>query len=170
MIKNRTRLALVLSAVVHTVLALVLWFQPTLAPRPKHQTEVELLTPEQLAQMIKNVEQQKDKGQIVDQSEKALNDEIPENSKYLSRHNQVVQRQTVAAAHGRFENTDAMGGRPQEQKREIQKPKIKQREIVTNENGLPGSPDVERPHAKFQTVADRGQLFGRWGAGPQRHR
>jgi len=44
------------------------------------------------------------KNQIVDQSEQALNDEKPEDARFLSRHNQVVNKQTVAKNRGEFQN------------------------------------------------------------------
>lgn len=56
--------------------------------------------------------------QVVDQDEKPANDEIDEKAKFLSAHNQVVQKQTVATNHGEFKNRKQMsslqgnGGRP----------------------------------------------------------
>ncbi len=44
--------------------------------------------------------------QIVQQSEQALNDEVPEDSRFLGRHNQRVKQQTRAAQTGAFRNTD----------------------------------------------------------------
>lgn len=41
---------------------------------------------------------------IVDQSEERLNDEKPADTKFLSRHDQVVHKQTVAKNHGEFKN------------------------------------------------------------------
>lgn len=46
---------------------------------------------------------------IVDQPEKALNDDIDENTKFLSRHNQRVEKQTVAKNRGEFKNMTKEG-------------------------------------------------------------
>ena len=43
-------------------------------------------------------------GQVVDQDEKQLNDEIDKKSKFLSRHNQKVKKETKAVQHGKFKN------------------------------------------------------------------
>ncbi len=42
--------------------------------------------------------------QVVEQNEKPLNDETPENTKYLGQHNQKVLKETVAAHKGEFKN------------------------------------------------------------------
>lgn len=47
--------------------------------------------------------------QIVDQTNQALNDEIPEDAKYLGKNNQKVQKETAAREHGTFNN--AVGGK-----------------------------------------------------------
>lgn len=54
---------------------------------------------------------QKDQ-QIVDQDEKAVNDEIPDEKAYLSRHNQKVNKQTVAKNKGEFQNKLAQKSAP----------------------------------------------------------
>ena len=46
-----------------------------------------------------------EKRQVVDQSEKALNDEMPTDQRFLSAHNQVVKKQTIAKNHGEFKNS-----------------------------------------------------------------
>jgi protein TonB len=45
--------------------------------------------------------------QIVDQDEKPLNKEIDEKSKFLSAHDQKVEKQTVAKARGDFKNAES---------------------------------------------------------------
>ncbi|GIL16611.1 MAG: hypothetical protein BroJett040_03620 [Oligoflexia bacterium] len=49
--------------------------------------------------------------QVVDQSDHQLNDEIDPNAKYLSKHNQKVQKQTVAQNRGEFQNIAKSGAR-----------------------------------------------------------
>jgi TonB family protein len=75
--------------------------------------------------------------QIVDQSEKSVNDEIPKDAKYLSRNNQTVAKETVAQAKGAFANRD--NGAPQPQ----QNP-VKQQQASTEKSDSPDkdiSPD-----------------------------
>lgn len=48
-----------------------------------------------------------EKQQVVDQDDKPLNDEKPTDTKFLSAHNQVVKRQTVARNNGEFKNSKA---------------------------------------------------------------
>jgi TonB family protein len=50
-----------------------------------------------------------DSQQIVDQQENPLNDESPEQSQFLSQHNQVVKKQTRALKSGTFLNSKASG-------------------------------------------------------------
>lgn len=47
--------------------------------------------------------------QIVDQSENSINEEMPDDAKYLSRKNQKVFEETRAAQTGRFNNNAAQG-------------------------------------------------------------
>lgn len=49
------------------------------------------------------------KMQIVEQSSKPLNDEVNDNAKYLSQHNQRVVKETKAQMNGRFNNQAAQG-------------------------------------------------------------
>ena len=51
-----------------------------------------------------NMNNQKLKQQIVDQPAQKINQEIPDNTRFLSRHNQVVKKQTRAIRHGIFRN------------------------------------------------------------------
>jgi len=45
--------------------------------------------------------------QVVEQDDKAINNELDENAKFLSQHNQKVQKQTVAKNRGEFRNRSA---------------------------------------------------------------
>jgi TonB family protein len=177
---NRTRLAgalsVTLSVALHIVLVLVLWVQPKSVTPPKAKSVVELITPDELAQLAKQHVKPDVKGQIVDQSEKALNDETPTDAKYLSRHNQVVERQTVAAVHGRFKNTDQMGGRPQNEKRvgktdpqperEIKKPAQKHKELLTSADGLVTLPTLKDLTPSFKPSPRAENFAAGGGDGP----
>lgn len=52
----------------------------------------------------KNVKLREDKVQVVDQNEKALNDEIPDDTRFLSQNNQKVKNQTLSQIRGDFNN------------------------------------------------------------------
>lgn len=151
-IQNKLRLAILLSFTLHFVLAGLLWLKPFAStPRaPKQTVEVELLDVQQLAEALnKQKNQTKDpNGQIVEQSEKALNDEVPEDARFLSRHNQRVVRETQAQLHGKFKNTDESAGKetndrklgkvtkesPSDDK-ETSKSSDDQKQILTSDNG-----------------------------------
>jgi protein TonB len=67
------------------------------------------------------------KNQIVEQDEKALNQEVPEDSRFLSAQNQKVLKQTQAQNRGEFQNLKtktAKAGKPQETKKAL--PKLSQ--------------------------------------------
>lgn len=61
----------------------------------------------------KSPQDQKDKisQQVVDQSKKALNDEEPDKARFLSRHNQKVERETRAKNFGVFSNAAQQGAK-----------------------------------------------------------
>jgi protein TonB len=103
---------LLASATLHLlILALIQFnpFQSTLKnrwgfePQIKPAIEVSLTTDESIEKNDRTLGELP-KSQIVDQSEQALNDEIPEQTRFLSRNNQVVQKQTIAENRGLFQN------------------------------------------------------------------
>ncbi len=67
-------------------------------PPPK-EVEIKKIAPAKLEQM-----------QVVDQNEKPLNDQKSD-SKFLSAHNQTVQKQTAAQKHGEFKNSDGQNSK-----------------------------------------------------------
>ena len=88
-----------------------------LLQRPK-TSEVELVDAEKFTEAIKNARKlQPDSlhGQIV-QQDKQLNDEVPVNTRFLSKHNQVVKQQEQASVNGAFKNSDSTGGEAKEKK------------------------------------------------------
>ena len=112
--------------------------------------EVELIDARNFLEASKNARQlQPDKlnGQIV-QQDRQLNDEVPVNSRFLSKHNQVVKEQTQAQLNGTFKNTDSTGGETREMKvpgksapeqkeaREEQKAQKEAKEILTADDGV----------------------------------
>lgn len=116
--EHKQKIAIVLSFILHGLLSVALLYGDRFAPaRRPRLTEVELLDPDQLlAQLQAAKRDDRSKGQVVDQDEKALNDERDENAKFLSRHDQKVVRETQAAHHGRFRNTDGSSGEKTPQK------------------------------------------------------
>ncbi len=54
--------------------------------------------------------------QIVEQSEQRINEEVPKDARYLSRHNQEVLHETRAIQRGEFKNGGGAGNKPTVQK------------------------------------------------------
>jgi len=77
---------------------------------PKTETvSINFLSPEDLKKMAQAEEAAKKKllapaNQIVEQSETSSNEEAPDNARFLSAKNQKVEKQTVAAQRGQFQN------------------------------------------------------------------
>lgn len=107
-----------LSLVLHAILALVLIFGTQL-PAPRDIVTMEILdavpapAPQATSPEVEVAKIKKKKldesPKIVDQDEKAVNDELDENARFLSRHNQRVEKQTVAKNRGEFQNRQKDG-------------------------------------------------------------
>jgi protein TonB len=133
--------------------------------KPRTTTEVELVDIEKVEEMIKQAQNQKLNGQIVQQSEQRLNDEVPVDSKFLSRHNQKVAQETQAEKNAAFRNTnsksgdgtDSAQGKDQQttaKKQEEQKQKNQpEKEVMTAENGIATS--GKKPSLKDLTPSFR---------------
>lgn len=160
----------------HTAFVGTIWFSPNLFnPAKRTVTEVELYDAEEMLKRMKELDATK--GQIVDQSEKAVNDEVPENSKYLSRHNQKVKEETRAQLTDKFRNSSGTGGvvsqkREAGQVAENVKPaedstdETKQKDIVKHRNGLAVGKTLKdfKPDFKIGPKADTVASGG--GEGP----
>jgi len=99
-----------LSLAVHALLVLVLLVLDHTFPEKPHDHDnvsIELLTPEEFDKQAETAKKPDEipAQQIVEQEDKHQDDE-PANpkAKYLSVHNQTVQKETVAANHGEFQN------------------------------------------------------------------
>lgn len=102
MVKKSFRYSLIASLVLHAVLTFsVVLYQPT---KPKVYETVELDLVSAPPETVKKSAPDEAR-QIVEQNEKAVNDEIDEKAKYLSRNNQKVIKQTVALNRGAFRNS-----------------------------------------------------------------
>lgn len=85
--------------------------------RTDKPVEVELVDAQKFLDSVKKTKQlEKLEGQIVQQDEKQLNDEVDEKTRFLSAHNQKVVRQEQAALNGKFKNSDDTGGEKKQQK------------------------------------------------------
>jgi TonB family protein len=114
--KKTISISFLLSLLIHGVIALILILDNTdslkkLATQNK-PVEVELLDASKFLEAAKHAHKtaQTPDGQIVQQDEKALNDEVPVNTRFLSRHNQVVKQQEQAAVNGKYKNSDETAG------------------------------------------------------------
>lgn len=111
---RKFQISLFVSLGLHALITSMLIFSPNFFSTKKvlKKTEVELIDPQTFMKMVEQQKKLNDNktGQIVEQHEKPINDESPDNSKYLSRHNQKVVRETQAAVHGKFKNTDSSAG------------------------------------------------------------
>lgn len=144
--KNVSVLAILVSLLMHTAFVGTVWFSPSFFSIKKPTvTEIELYDAEEMLKRMKEFDATK--GQIVDQSEKAVNDEVPENAKYLSRHNQKVKEETRAQLTDKFRNSTGTGGQTSQKHEAGQIAKnvkqaedatddSKQKDIVQNKNGL----------------------------------
>ena len=109
--KWRFRENIVLSIVIHCLLLLgAVWAPKFVKPPVREIIEMTLVTPPPPPPVAvappppppKVILQEKK--QVVEQDEKPVNEEVPDNDKFLSEHNQVVKKQTVAKNLGEFRN------------------------------------------------------------------
>ena len=104
--KMTLRRYLTLSLIFHGLFLLITFVIPQWKPAEHEVVELTVLSDEPSPQAKTNPEKLK---QVVDQDEKAVNDEIPDTTKFLSQHNQVVKKQTVANQLGQFQNRRQVG-------------------------------------------------------------
>lgn len=81
-------------------------WQSFLTPKEKQIVEIEYLTPQQSRQ-------------LVEQDEKAVNDEVPDEARFMGRHNQRVVKETKAQLSGDYRNTGGLG--PDTEQKQAQK-------------------------------------------------
>lgn len=101
---HRFSLFLLISVLIHIAFYVSVYFSPEAKPK-KETIEVSYISPTKVHPKLAD---QLDKNrQIVDQADKALNNEVPDDDYYLSKNNQKVLKQTVAREKGEFKNTQA---------------------------------------------------------------
>ncbi len=113
-VKSYTIATLMLSFGIHLITYLALFLVNNEKPA-KVQDTIEFVVVENTPQpQEQKIVQQKKKLetkdiQVVEQNEKSINDEIPEDQFFLSRKNQTVKEQTKARHHGDFKNDAGKG-------------------------------------------------------------
>lgn len=98
------KLGLMLSLLIHLGMVLSSFVLPKLFPPKSEKIELSYLSSEDLKKLSELQKKPDVTKQIVEQSDKALNDELDPQAKFLSAHNQVVKKQTVSENHGEFKN------------------------------------------------------------------
>lgn len=106
--KWQFRDSLIVSVAVHLSLLLTTVYLPKIFQPPSRET-VEVTFAEPAPPAVKLLPKRPSKiplikQQVVEQDERPVNAETPKNAKYLSAHNQVVKKQTVAEQLGAFKN------------------------------------------------------------------
>ena len=104
--------------------------QPTALPAPA--VEVVIMETEKKPQPSQP--EDKISQQIVEQDKNRLNDEMPDKARFLSRHNQRVEKETRAAKSGKFENT-AKAGAPKPGSRDGDKQEKPKKNLKALTNG-----------------------------------
>jgi protein TonB len=125
-LKKPVAVFLLLSLFVHAAVLLVFFVVPAVQKAVKPETvQVEYLPADELAPPTaeehpkRKTKSEKLRDQIVEQ-QKQLNDETPEDSRFLSAFNQKVVKQTRAELNDKFNNT-AQGGQPDEGQKDGEK-------------------------------------------------
>ena len=116
------------------------------------QEELEALTKKQRQPDKKNLPKEKLKEQIV-QQEKALNKEKPQDTRFLSKFNQRVVRETVAEKTGKFKNTAKNEKKQRGQKNAKKKTSKKSQKF--SDGNLPTLADL-KPQNNFAEMQGNG--------------
>ncbi len=133
--------SLLASLALHSLFLLLTMTMPLHTP-PENAERIEISLQETAPvkiETLKENELPKDTLQVVDQDENPINDEKSEKAKYLSAHNQVVQRETVAQNKGDFKNrkennlSPGTGGKPKLSLNDLQ-PKLDIAKMVENKH------------------------------------
>lgn len=159
--KNYINRFLVISLSIHLLLFVSLYFHPEKPPDISHQNllEVEFLT----------VESSEDRPtmQLIEQEEQQWNEEVPEDTKYLGRHNQKVAKETRASQHGDYRNAPGSGG-IESGFQEKEKPIEKQTQAETSAVGsLPTLSDLRPQYNLAERHRTQEHLKERGGPGSQ---
>lgn len=148
------QIALLLSVALHGMLTLLVWLQPEFLIRDafkNKKTEIELVDASELLQKMKEAE----RGQIVSQDQR-VNNEVPKDSKYLSQHNQKVEKETRAELNDRFRNSTGTGGPQASQETPGEARKTNEQTLSENERKLENAetPSKERRETHKNILTD----------------
>lgn len=119
---HRFSVFLLVSIILHVAFYFSVYFTPEIKPR-KATIEVSYITPPKVEKM--SDDKLEKNRQVVDQDDKALNKETPDDDYYLSKNNQKVLKQTVARDKGEFKNTQnrkSAENKPAQQQTKPQEP------------------------------------------------
>lgn len=140
MSSKRLQKSLLASLVLHLFIFLVL--QMDFSTPATEEAPIEISFIEEPEKLQEQPPKSDDARQIVDQSERALNDEVPEDAHYLSRHNQKVVKETKAREKGQFKNQTG-GGQERDPGRQTQAgAQAKKPKVVPQRKGLPSIEDL----------------------------
>lgn len=125
---KKYQFSLIASLMLHALFLLISFSMPLpKTPSPAERIEITLEeTPPLKIETLKESELPKDTLQVVEQDENPVNDEKSDKAKYLSAHNQVVQKETVAQNRGEFKNrkenqlAPGNGGKPKLSLKDLQ--------------------------------------------------
>jgi protein TonB len=150
-------LGLFISLFLHVALLVSVQFWPRSTPPKKEEIEVSLIEPPTKTSKDDQLKQ------IVDQSEKSINDETPKDAKYMSRNNQRVEKETKAQQQGKFINQDNGSPSPAQQARTTP-PKPSSNEPKPTAKGPGNLPKLKdlRPNLDWSREA----LAAKQGQGP----
>lgn len=129
MAKRIFHIALVVSLLIHLIFGTMVWIESLRERRTERPQVVEFVIEEKKPDRSSQDEELK--RQIVEQ-DKTVNDEVPEDSKYLSQHNQSVAKETRAPNRGTFTNQAAQN--LAENQRKVEKPRDRAKKL---DNGMP---------------------------------
>lgn len=144
-IKNSLGIFIFLSVLVHLfTLGVIEWTaNPTKIQNTAQTLEIQILETED-----------RKRKQIVEQDERPVNDEIPDKTDFLGRHNQSVVKETKAKNHGDFVNSSGQAGINPTKKSEAPRPSRKK--VAKTDGTLPS---LEKLNPKFDFSQSRREVL-----------
>ncbi len=154
--KDVLRISIIISCLLHLVLTAMVWIQPSFLimemPVPQ-QTQIDIVDAEDI---LKQLEEAQKNGQIVTQSEDAVNNELDKKAKFLSKNNQRIEKETQAELNGAFRNANGQSG-PEKQRQQAgesdqatQQPTLQKNKEKLADQAAPAPSPNEESLAKAQ--------------------
>jgi TonB family protein len=159
MYKRVFQIAIITSVLIHLSLgSSVLFIDGSSSSKNQRQIEVTFIDPSQLSPA------KLEKRQIVEQSDKAINDEIPEDDYFLSKNNQRVHKQTKARRTDKFtNNAGQMAQKKSHKKTAMAKPMSRQKAAMKRLDSLLPKFDWNKVGTESSGQAERDVASGRPG-------